>query len=284
MYKSNKVISIIIPTHNSAQFIHETFNSILKQKINIDIFIADGNSKDNTLEIINEYKKYLNIKVISKSDKGQSDGINKALSYVKTPYFLWLNSDDIILPSMISDFLIFIKDNKRKNFLYISADNFDFNRCKIFKYNFGSVQRELFIKNGIWIGPFPALVWDTELFKSLGGLREDLHYSMDYELVQRFTKLNKNKTINLHINKVLGGFRKHNMGKTTSLKMQKEFQKEQFYLEKEYGISNLKKRFLKYIYKVLNLFISIKFFSIKQKEIKKYLHIIKIKNISLIIK
>ena len=74
------------------------------------------------------------------------------------------------------------------------------------------------------------------------------------------------------------------MGKTTSLKLKNKFEKEQFSLEKEYGISNLKKRLLKYIYKIFNFFISIKCFLIDNLEIKKYLQTIKIKDISLIIK
>ena len=63
---------------------HETLNSILKQKIDLDIYVADGSSKDKTLEIINLYKKYLNIEVVSNSDSGQSNALNKALNFVET--------------------------------------------------------------------------------------------------------------------------------------------------------------------------------------------------------
>ena len=284
MNQSNKLISIIIPTHNSEEFIHETFNSILIQDINLEILIADGSSKDNTIEIINKYNKYLNIKIISVSDKGQSNAINKALNHVKTPYFLWLNSDDVILPNMIKEFIKFIKDNKNNKYLYISADNFDFNRSKILKYNFGSVQRKLFIHNGIWIGPFPAIIWNTELFRNLGGLREDLNYSMDFELIQRFCKVNKKKNINLHINKVLGGFRRHDKGKTSSTKLENKFKKEQYFLEKEYNISKSRKLIFKYLFKLFTFSKLIRSFFIDKQKIEEFLKLIKNTDITSFIK
>ena len=127
----NKYISIIIPTLNSEEFLHESLNSILQQKIDLDIYLADGSSKDKTLEIVNNYKKYLNIEVVSNSDYGQSNALNKALDFVKTPFFLTLQSDDIILPNMIKDFIDIIKFKNGEDYLYISADTFFFNKGKI---------------------------------------------------------------------------------------------------------------------------------------------------------
>lgn len=282
MEKNNKYISLIIPTFNSEKFLHETLNSILKQNINLNIFVADGNSKDKTLEIINNYKKYLDIKVISKSDSGQSNALNKSLNFIKTPYFLTLQSDDIILPNMIKEFIKVIEFQK-EDFLYISSDRFSFNKGKILKYNFGSKQRNIFVKNGVWFGPFPSMIWNTKLVKSLGGFREDLDFVMDFELVQRFNKTFMNKKINYHINKIYGGLRKHPDAKTTSSILKKVFLNEQQSIKKEYKISSFKQLICTMIYKIPSLIRYKRRLYVDQNKINNYLNLLKNRNIELVI-
>tara|TARA_B100000212_G_scaffold298962_1_gene243438 strand:+ start:2054 stop:2911 length:858 start_codon:yes stop_codon:yes gene_type:complete len=282
MKKSNKYISIIMQTKNSEEFLHETFNSILKQDITLDIFIADADSNDKTLEIINKYKKYLNIEVVSKYDSGQSDALNKGVNSVNTPYFLTIGSDDIILPYTIKEFINIIKSGITEEYLYISSDTFIFNKEKILKYNFGSVQRKLFVNNGIWFGPFPSVIWNTKIVKSIGAFREDLHFSMDYELVQRYNKLYNNNKINLHLNKICGGFRLHSKSKTTSSEFDSLFKKEQKSIEREYKLNRSKKLILKIIYNFLSLPRYRRYLLFNKKIISNYLKVIKNKNIELI--
>ena len=50
------LITIIIPTYNSGLYLKESLESLKLQK-KARILIADGNSDDNSLEIINNLKK-----------------------------------------------------------------------------------------------------------------------------------------------------------------------------------------------------------------------------------
>ena len=279
----NKYISIIIPTLNSEEFLHESLNSILQQKIDLDIYLADGSSKDKTLEIVNNYKKYLNIEVVSNSDYGQSNALNKALDFVKTPFFLTLQSDDIILPNMIKDFIDIIKFKNGEDYLYISADTFFFNKGKIQKYNFGCFQRRFFVKNGIWVGPFPSMIWNTKVVKNIGGFREDLHFCMDFELVQRYNKKFLNPKINYHLNKIYGGFRKHPNAKTTSIKLKSKVKNEHISVEKEYKIKIYKRNFLLILFKFLYLTKYLRYISLNEKRIINYLKVIKNRNLKFVL-
>ena len=67
---SNLKVSIVTPCYNSEETIKDTISSVsLQDYDNIEHLFIDGNSKDNTLEII---KKYLrkNDKLISENDNG----------------------------------------------------------------------------------------------------------------------------------------------------------------------------------------------------------------------
>ena len=88
-------ICIITATFNSSKTISDTIESILKQDYkNFHHLIIDGNSSDNTLEIIDSYKCE-NITVISEGDNGIYDAMNKGLLNANGDIVGFLNSDDM---------------------------------------------------------------------------------------------------------------------------------------------------------------------------------------------
>ena len=93
-------ISIITVTYNSANTIKDTLESIKNQDYSdIEHIIIDGGSKDRTLEIINQYAHVS--KVISESDKGIYDAMNKGLKLATGEVIGILNSDDFYSSNQI---------------------------------------------------------------------------------------------------------------------------------------------------------------------------------------
>ena len=109
------LVSIITPSFNSGKFLEECIQSVLNQDYPyVEHIIQDGGSKDRTLKILKKYStpKYKNkVKWISNPDKGQSDGLDKAIKLATGEVILVLNADDVLLPYACSWGVLHLKLN-----------------------------------------------------------------------------------------------------------------------------------------------------------------------------
>ena len=99
--ESNGVsISIGIPAYNSSKHIKQTLESIERQSYNnIEVVIADNNSSDDTIKIVDEYSRSSKYKyIIYKNDTNVGAALNfrKVLELAKTDLFMWLGSHDLL--------------------------------------------------------------------------------------------------------------------------------------------------------------------------------------------
>lgn len=91
----NKLVSVVIPSYNHAQYIKRAIKSVIDQTYtNWEVLVVDNNSKDNTDSIVKAFNDK-RIKLI----KVQNNGIialsrNKGIKEAKGEYISFLDSDD----------------------------------------------------------------------------------------------------------------------------------------------------------------------------------------------
>jgi glycosyltransferase involved in cell wall biosynthesis len=94
-------ISVVIPSFNQGQFLEETITSVINQQYpDLELFVVDGASNDNSVDVIKKYEQHL-AWWVSEKDKGQSDAINKGFARATGEIITWLCSDDLYTPGTL---------------------------------------------------------------------------------------------------------------------------------------------------------------------------------------
>ena len=214
--KSLPRISIVTPSYGQGEFIEETIRSVLLQGYpNLEYIVMDGASKDNTVEIVKKYEEYLAYWV-SEQDRGQSHAINKGIDRCTGEIFNWVNSDDVLMPGA----LWAVADAwSKKPGCIVSGDTEFFDDSGVLRCEKASGQT---LHNFVRFWEADGFGWSqpstfVPLFdlKALGGIREDLRYCMDYNMMVRL--LQKGTEV-VYANETLALFRLHSASKTVGEK------------------------------------------------------------------
>lgn len=150
MYAEKKeLISIIVPTYNSAKYIKKCVESVEKQSYsNWELLIIDDGSTDNTYEILKELEAMDDrLHVFRQENKGPGIARNYGIDIAKGEYIVFIDSDDTIK----NDYFNILKD-KKEDVVFIDVDRVNENG-KILKKEYMSqyekLTKEEFLKSQI---------------------------------------------------------------------------------------------------------------------------------------
>lgn len=122
----NELVSIIMPSYNTAKYIAESINSVLAQTYtNWELLIVDDCSTDNTDEIVQPFLSDERIKYFkNEKNSGAAVSRNKALREAKGKWIAFLDSDDLWFPEKLEKQIKFMKKNDYK-FSYTDYEKID---------------------------------------------------------------------------------------------------------------------------------------------------------------
>lgn len=176
-------ISIITIAYNSEETIEDTIKSVVSQSYQqIEYIIIDGGSTDNTLAIINKYKDQISI-LISESDKGIYDAMNKGVDKATGDLVGILNSDDFYANNnVIENIANSIGDNDSIYADLVYVDREDTNKT-IRYWKSGIYKTGAFLKG--WMPPHPTFFLRKKIYNQFGAYNLSLKSAADYELMLR---------------------------------------------------------------------------------------------------
>lgn len=207
-------ITVVTPSYNQGKFLEETILSVINQDYpNLEYFIVDGGSTDNSVDIIKKYEDKIDWWV-SEPDKGQSDAINKGFSRSTGGILAYLNSDDTYVDNALINVGEFFKSNSGVDVFYGNAAVIDDKGRKIgvwktIKYDF---HIHLY---GCPIILQPSAFWRRRSFFDTGGLDDNLHFAMDGDL---WLRMSKSGAKFYYSDIILSNFRVHNQSKSVATK------------------------------------------------------------------
>ena len=171
-------VAIVTPSFNQGQFIEETIRSVLLQNYpNLQYIVIDGGSTDGTAAILDKYSPWIDYWV-SEPDRGQSHAINKGLARCNGGWFNWLNSDDYLLPGALHALAREARPDR-----HIVAGRTRNLRGEAVGETYGTTLRAGRAEALFFLGVNqPGSLLRTDSVRAAGGVREDLHFTMDLAL------------------------------------------------------------------------------------------------------
>lgn len=179
------LITIVVPSYNQGRFLDDALTSIFDQQVPVEVWVMDGGSTDESLDVIHRWKTHL-AGFRSHADSGQSAAINEGIALGCAPYVCWLNSDDWFLSGALIKLVAAMEAHPSAAAVYGRSWNVvDLSgRC-----------------TPVWVEPFserrlalrciisqPATLIRRSAWEAVAGVDPTLHMAMDYDLWWRLFK------------------------------------------------------------------------------------------------
>ena len=132
------LITVIIPIYNRSNFLDDTIRSVINQTYtNLEIFLIDDGSSDNSLDIMKKYEKLdKRIKGFTQENKGISMTFKRSILLSNGKYIARNDSDDISEPNRFEEQLRFLREG-----------NFDMVGCYVKAFGNGGIKKGRFLEN-----------------------------------------------------------------------------------------------------------------------------------------
>lgn len=173
-------ISIITITYNSAATVRDAIASIDAQDYgDIEHIVVDGLSQDATLELVAKHPKPWR-RVVSESDKGIYDAMNKGFGLATGDVIGFLNSDDMYASSFVVSEIARVFQDSNVDACYADLVYVDQQTAKkVIRYWQSFPYRAGLFAKGV-VPPHPTFYVRRAVYQEFGGFDDQYLLAADY--------------------------------------------------------------------------------------------------------
>ena len=114
---ASPLVSVIIPAYNSAAYIGQAIESVLAQTYAaIEVIVVDDGSTDATRDVLAPY--HSQITCLRQANRGPAAARNTGLRVARGTYLLFLDSDDLLVPTSIAAKVAFLERHPQYGLVY----------------------------------------------------------------------------------------------------------------------------------------------------------------------
>jgi glycosyltransferase involved in cell wall biosynthesis len=218
----NPWLTVVIPTHDGERWLGETLDSLVAQASpGIEILVIDSSVGPGTADLAARYARRLDLRILRRPDLGHwRVKTNTGFAQARADHVAMLHQDDVWLPGRAARVKAWLTDSPRAAMHLHPSRIIDAKGRAIGRWRAplpsgdaplapGLLFRKLMIQNFVAV-PTPVIRRDA--FAAVGGIREDLWYTGDWDL---YLKLARHGDAVYHPD-VLTGFRVHGQSLTVS--------------------------------------------------------------------
>lgn len=193
-FSQDKLVSIIIPSYNSARFLKDTLTSVLDQSYkNIEVILVNDGSIDETDEVIKEFVQDLRLKYYKKVNEGVSKTRNFGFKHSKGDYIAFLDADDVFFSDNLRRKVEFLENNSDFDAVHSDVQYLDSAGSKLQRFNKGVSGSGLHTRVLLWnetvIPAFSSnIVIRRSVLNKVGDWDENLSTAADQDLTIRICK------------------------------------------------------------------------------------------------
>lgn len=206
MVNAEPLVSICIPTYNSARYLRQSLDSVVAQTYRtVEVIIADNASTDETVAIAREYAKKYGFRVVeSNTNLGPLNNWNRLVALAQGKYVAIYHSDDVYDSTIVAESVQVLERNQEVGLVGTLAQAIDATGKYLFAFELPAIVRqsksnsfdfdEVLVailssgKNKIFLFT-PSIMARRDVFLEAGWFDEEKYRSSgDYEMWLRIAR------------------------------------------------------------------------------------------------
>ena len=185
-------ISVVIPTHNRAQYLSQALDSVFAQTYPAaEIIIIDDGSTDNTRALLDPLIDKKSVRYFFQQQRGASAARNKGISLATFPFIAFLDSDDLFLPSKLEKQMRVFERHPDLGFVHCWFSKFndagqDLGIRDTSRFS-GTIYPKILHEWSVLMA-MPCMLVRTNVVREVGGFDENMAWAEDMDLWRRIAR------------------------------------------------------------------------------------------------